>query len=306
MIHILLLILKVIGIVLPAVLMLAAFILFFPVSYKITGFLEEKDYNIKVKAIWLFGIVRFGFLKNNLKEKYSLRILGIPVLKYPKKEKNVSFEDGETEKYDESKQNDATLKAIDENGEVNQNFEEKKYDAGNVQHDKETTEHNQHRAIHECEKNKVEKSNFIKKIKTLFEKVINTVKAVLKNIKDTKDKIIEIKKFITANTTKEAYRYGKRIIIKIIKHILPYKVSGNVHFGFETPDMTGKTLGYIAIAFGTFNISPKHIKIAPDFENKVLDGNIKIKGRIFLGVIGIYLLKLYMKKEIRSIIKKMK
>ena len=88
MIHILLLILKIIGIVLLVILSLALLILFFPVTYRVKGELGQKDYCVKVTAGWLFGIIHFGLLKDKTTEKYALRVFGIPVKKYPKKEKH--------------------------------------------------------------------------------------------------------------------------------------------------------------------------------------------------------------------------
>ena len=60
-------------------------------------------------------------------------------------------------------------------------------------------------------------------------------------------KIKEMKNFISANTTKEAYRYGKRMIIKLLRHIFPRRIKAELHFGFEQPDATGKMLGYMGM-----------------------------------------------------------
>ena len=135
-------------------------------------------------------------------------------------------------------------------------------------------------------------------------KIREKVKSILKDIKGAYNKIQEIKTFITADTTKKAYHYGKKIIIKLLRHILPKKIRGDIEFGFERPDMTGRVLGYIAMTFGTFNINPKHIAIHPDFENQVFRGNIKMKGHFLFGKTIYLILRLYCNKEINEIIKK--
>lgn len=314
MIHILLLILKIIGIVLLVILSLALLILFFPVTYRVKGELGQKDYCVKVTAGWLFGIIHFGLLKDKTTEKYALRVFGIPVKKYPKKEKHKKQKAYKEQKksHEEAKARiskqperdfasdtgtEKTTGTADYENGLMTDSSEKDYTG------REETSENSKDA--EEKKKIIDKiTGFIKKVTRFFKKAAFKVKCLLKNIEETKDKIIEIKKFISANTTKEACRYTKKIAIKILKYIFPKKIRGNIHFGFETPDLTGKTLGYIAIGFSNFHINPEHIKIEPDFEHKVLEGNIKIKGRIMTGVIGIYLLKLYTNKEIRSIINK--
>lgn len=314
MIHILLLILKIIGIVLLVVLSLALLILFFPVTYKVVGKLEQKDYHLKVAAGWLFGIIYFGMLKDKNIEKYALRVFGIPVKKYPKKAKYKKEKQNKKQKKSHKEMKDEISKQPEKNFKADTETEKTPVTVGyenQMPEDSSVKERAGREETGEKSKDTEKKKNiahkvtdFIKKVIQFFKKAIFKGKLLSKNIEETKEKIIEIKKFVSANTTKEAYKYAKKIFIKILKHILPKKIRGNIHFGFETPDLTGKTLGYIAIGFSNFHINPKHINIEPDFENRVLEGNIKIKGRIMIGVIGIYLLKLYMKKEIRSIINK--
>lgn len=230
MIHILLLILKIIGITLLVLLALVLLLLFYPVMYSGKAEIDKKNINAKVKFQWLFHIIHLGIMVENKDTKYALRILGIPVMRSGQRKKK------------------------------------KKKESENKDKPKD------------------------KPKKKLTEK-----------IKSAYNRFKEIKSIATANTTKEAYNYGKRIIIKLVRHIFPKKIKADMTLGFEEPHLTGEMLGVIAIALTTLHINPNKLLIVPDFEKEIFEGEVKFRGHFLLGVVGIYILKIYMKKEIYDI-----
>ena len=56
-----------------------------------------------------------------------------------------------------------------------------------------------------------------------------------KNKKNSIDEIINqiktVKQFITSKTTKEAYAYGKKMVLKLLKHLSPNRIKGNLYMG---------------------------------------------------------------------------
>ena len=144
----------------------------------------------------------------------------------------------------------------------------------------------------------------IKDIKGFIFSVRKNIKNIYSKFKEKCAKIRAIKAFINSPTTKKAFKFGKEIIIKTLRHIFPKKIKGNIEIGFESPDLTGKTLGYIAMGYSVFNVNPKKIKITPDFQNEIFNGNVKLSGHIMLGVVLYYGLRFYFNKEIHRIIKK--
>ena len=308
MIHILLLILKIIGIILLVILCLALLILFFPITY--VGNINVKNKSIcgKIRAGWLFHIVHFGMKFEQTDVSYALRVLGIPVVSSKKRQKEDASEKKDTEinvikeKKKHTDVEDERQTVVNEEHaskqDSNTDDEISQEDALNVSDSKRT------KKTGTDQEEEAVKKKIIDKIKEFLKKIKRKVSNILKNIKGYCEKAKEIKNFITANTTKEAYHYGKKIIMKLAKHILPKKIRGYVRFGFEEPHLTGQTLGYIAMGFSMFHINLKHMVVEPDFENCVLDGNIRFRGRVLLGVAGLYILKLYFKKEIKEIIKK--
>lgn len=302
MVHILLLILKIIGITLLVVLGILLLILLFPVTYKISGQLDEKDYSLKIKAGWLFSLLHFSLnveKKQDMKMKF--RILGIPVNIFNREKKQ------KKKHKKEEKEGVASEKAAEEL--PKQNITENK----RITDDEEQENANIRKEEISPKEEKRESSDngFLNKIKKLFLRIKNTIKRIIANIKKTAndiqgmiDKVKHFKKVITSSVTKKAYRYAKKILNKLFKHIMPGKIKADINFGFEEPDLTGKTLGYIAVTASAFNVNMKRINIVPDFEKSVLKGRICMKGHIVVGIVLIYLMKLYFNKEIHYLVKK--
>lgn len=302
MVHILLLILKIIGIILLTALALCLLVLFFPVTYRGKGEFHGKVYCIDLKCGWLFHLLHFGGRFSNEKNIAKIRILGIPI--------NLLKDKSESEKKRNSKKNkEKHKKRKKEKTSVEEKISEKQVGEeyrGEKHTNQPLNEHSENRS----ERKKGGKTftdkikNFCRTILRFVKKIKETVKKAVKDIKGAYNKAKEIKAFITANTTKEAYRYGKRIVFKVLKHIFPRKIKAKLHFGFEQPDVTGKTLGYIAMILSTFHINAKRISVVPDFDKKVIEGNINIKGHFFVGILLIDGLRFYFKKEIHDIIKR--
>lgn len=311
MIHILLMILKIIGIILLAILALCLLVLFFPVTYQIRGQLNENSYRIFVKGGWLFHLIHFGGKFTNQEYKARIWILGIPInLLKEKKENSKPNKSVKKKKNSEGKIKKETLpekKHSEENTlkEKPAQTQQKKKDNQKEQYLEQKKEMDKPDESLEGRKKFFDRlKEFFGKIYQWIEKIGTFLKKSFSNIKATYNKAKEFKAFITANTTKEAYRYGKRIVLKVIKHIFPNKIRADIQLGFEEPDITGKVLGYIAMLFAVFHINPKKVSIEPYFDKNVIKGNIKMKGHFLIGVLLIYVLKFYFKKEIHDIIKK--
>ena len=316
MVHILLLILKIIGMILLVVLGIALLLLIVPVRYKGRGEFEQKSAKIKITAHWLFHIIYFSFSYENRQQKYSLRVLGIPI--------PLSFK--EKKDRDRKKVSHRPERRTEKKGKEHQTKKEKRAAAKDTEGVKTETAKN---IISDTPKNinpeaaenintkRIEPDKSIPKkkwqtglqkifnrIKAFWNKIISVIKRILENVKDSYHKTGEIKKITLDEATKEAYGYGKDILFRLIRHVKPRNIRANIRLGFAYPDVTGKTLGYLAMAYAAFGINPKKIQILPDFENKIFEGNIRMKGRFMIGVVLIHVLRLYLKKEIRDFIDK--
>ena len=77
----------------------------------------------------------------------------------------------------------------------------------------------------------------------------------------------------------------------------------NGRFGFESPDTTGKMYGYYCMAIPTIG---EYIRIEPEFEEKILEADCVIKGKITIFVILINGLKIYFDKRLQKLITKLR
>lgn len=109
-------------------------------------------------------------------------------------------------------------------------------------------------------------------------------------------KIRRLQKFWNLSCTVKTREYLKKYIPRTLKHILPRKVKGYVHYGMDEPYKTGQVTGYLSLLPFVYQ---KGLSMQPDFEQKVLELDVKLKGRIQLG----YLLRIVLNRNIWRTIK---
>ena len=107
--------------------------------------------------------------------------------------------------------------------------------------------------------------------------------------------------FIRDEENKKAFRLAKRQIFALIRHVLPQKLEGKIHFGFGDPYTTGQVLTWISPFYGLYG---RHVQVCPDFIEPCLDGELKLKGRIRLGTLIFLAFRMFQNKQIRLWVKK--
>ena len=141
--------------------------------------------------------------------------------------------------------------------------------------------------------------NFIPNLKARFRKIKYTILEICGRIRNVKENIGYYRKVLKEAETKAALTAGKGEIWKILKHIRPQKMKGYVHFGLGDPANTGIALGAASIFYSLYR---DNIKILPDFEQAVLEGELYLKGRVRMIVLLLSLFRLYRDKNIRMTI----
>ncbi len=63
-------------------------------------------------------------------------------------------------------------------------------------------------------------------------------------------------------------------------------------------------LGVIAVVCTALKLNMDNFQIEPDFENKKFNGIIRAWGHFSIGVVGVYILQIYMKDEVHAVIDK--
>lgn len=133
---------------------------------------------------------------------------------------------------------------------------------------------------------------FFGRVISLIKKVVNVLSKlspanIIDKLQTKKAKIDKkvnrIKKFWNLSCTVKTRAYLKKYIKSVFKHILPRKVRGSIHYGFDEPYKTGQITGYLSLMPFMYQ---KHLSVQPDFYNKIIEADLKLKGKIRLGYLA--------------------
>lgn len=129
-----------------------------------------------------------------------------------------------------------------------------------------------------------------KKIKEICGKIRLTIKQMY-------DKMDWWKTFLQKESTQKAIRFlfgeGKALL----KHILPRKLRGRVWYGLEDPALTGQILAAFSVCYPYFQ---DDLEIVPFFDRTILEGELKISGRIVVGYLVWHAIKIICNEETRK------
>lgn len=324
MLHIIFLILKIIGVILLAILglivLLLCVLLFVAVKYegqgKCSGSLQSLAAEFKFH--WFFHLVRGHVIYQNEKLFYQIKVAW-KILASSEQEESFGNEETEPERetvvtaHSIPETSDTTQAEADMEAEqpdiIQTNAEEEVPDIAQtdaeaevpdiVQTDAEseipdTVPHDTETAGNDKNKRQREKitdriSRFFRRIKYTFQKICDKIK----KLTETKDKFVD---FITDETHKNAWTRVRKEIKRLFWRLNPKQLELDLHFGFEDPSITGKTLAVFGILYP---ITTDHVQLRPDFEQKILEGEGRIKGRIRVAYFVSTMLHLLLDKHVR-------
>ncbi len=100
---------------------------------------------------------------------------------------------------------------------------------------------------------------------------------IKEKLQKLKDEVVFYKELWEDGNTKPFVKDALARLLHVIKNLLPRKVTGKLLFGAETPDVTGKVYGGYCVVRSLY---PKRffLELTPDFERKVLEGELMVKG----------------------------
>lgn len=280
-----LLILKIIGIILAALLGTVVLgillVLFCPFRYRIWGSYHEKP-DISIRVAWLMCIFQFRMDITDTQQMY-LRIFGF--------RKNLSREEEETNESEESsglEEESETTNTV-ENAFDKKRIETNRSDAATVEENSGEEEFRnkedpkdsiETKSTDVSRKTPEKRISISQKVKRIWEKI----KRALFNIKET---AVKIKKLYMDPRNKLAFTKLKQSVAKFFRVLHPKKFQLKLKFSTGSPDTTGQLLGVIAM----FPIGYRNgWNIVPDFTADAFyaDAEFDVRGR----VLGISLIKL--------------
>ena len=118
-------------------------------------------------------------------------------------------------------------------------------------------------------------------------------------LKEKKERLIA---FINDPVNRRTYHLLKRQLKRLGRHLLPRKISGQVCFGFEDPAKTGQVLTYISPFYAWY---AKGLEVKPVFGESVMEGEIKLRGRIRIGTVIVLAVRMLFDKNFRALMKKL-
>lgn len=165
---------------------------------------------------------------------------------------------------------------------------------------------------------KEKRTGFAAKIREKFAQLIKKLRALFTCIRELQGKIGKLadgilKKKISLEKTwnsismfwhdeqnQKAFRLIRKRIGKLVRYVLPRKLSGRIHFGFDDPYDTGQVLTAVSPFYGFY---AKTLTLEPDFTGTALDGEIHLKGRIALWYPLWTAARLFISKDFRRLLR---
>lgn len=309
MLHIILEILKWIGIVLLAVLSLILLcllaVLFVPVRYKVKGQYEsEADADVTVS--WLFHLIHLN-IRFRQKLSWQVRIFGILFMgsekqkkakkqkKVKEQEKNRSCEENHSHEENQTSQEEMIPEKMISEKTISEEIPISQPESETMETD---------------EKAEKKKMNPIKKIFFFIRDLSGKIIAMMRNIRYTIKRFCDRIKHILNHITyyhdvimgeegQEAVRLIKTELGKLLSHIAPKKCRIAVTFGFEDPATTGQIMAVLGVFYPIWSYD---ISIHPDFENTGISGNVYVRGRIRLFTLLKIAWKVYFNKNLKRVL----
>ena len=308
--HIVLLILKILGILLLVILglllLILCTVLFVPVRYRIQGLWKEERW-IRVQVSWLFSLVLFrgGYdMKKGLTG--SLRVLWFRLWKMEEETQEQETEKTETEKEkkkpeqirEEERTEDQKIEdqkiEDQEKGELVQAMEvstdeDEKKTHDNPQGDqslkrpekKENSKSFEKKPHNPDPESYLSLSQRIKaiwiRILMFFQKLKFSFLHFCDKLKDIKTFIQEKKEWLEDEKNQESFRLLFKQFKKLLSHVWPCRGKGTVTFGLEDPYYTGQILEGASLLYPFFY---KRLTLQPVFDEKCLEAELDYRGRV--------------------------
>ena len=308
MIHVLLTVLKIILIILASViglvLLVLLLLLFVPFRYSI-NVQKGGTVTARVKVTWLLHFLSVPVVYDGGLD-VRVRILGATIKKIPgggtdsveglpdaaeKSGESAGESAGKEEKKEKKEKNRGRAKPEDAEDKGKAVVEEES-----------STDKAREESAGEAEATEQGKPSVTAGVKGVFEGVRSKVKDIRDKVRGIFSKIRDIKNLVLDERTKQALKLVLSQAGYLLKKLMPKKVSGRVHFGFEDPSKTGEVLAGLGMAYPVVADS---LEVVPDFEEEVIEGEVGLEGYFRLITIVVIAFRLVKDKNARYVFKKL-
>ncbi|MGN9011331.1 DUF2953 domain-containing protein [Oliverpabstia intestinalis] len=338
--YVILTILKILGIILLVLLVIVFSVLFVPVRYRLEGEKSSPGWseaNGKVKVSWLLHLLHLRIQYQEKELDWECYLFGVPLKKAgaavrewkkKRRKKKVQEQKERRKKAVQQKNEPEKRTAAKKKGQEKPlQIEEKTRTAAkeqkstekqtNPEKSKTTAPEAKKTEIETAERKQQEKEKVSDKLSRFWnrcKKIVGSIlefpgklKKKLTNIRLTfrgfYDKIKQWRTLWNEESTLAALHFLTEKGRKLIRHVLPRKIRGSITFGCEDPALTGQILGAVAIAYPLYG---KGVAVYPRFEEKILEGQLQMKGRIVVACLLWQAWKIYRNPDVRKTLKKIR
>lgn len=337
--YVILTILKILGIILLVLLVIVFSVLFVPVRYRLEGEKSSPGWseaNGKVKVSWVLHLIHLRIQYQEKELDWECYLFGVPLKKAgaavrewkkKRRKKKVQEQKERRKKAVQQKNEPEKRTAAKKKGQEKPlQIEEKTRTAAKEQKstEKQTNPEKSKTApeakkteIETTERKQQEKEKVSDKLSRFWnrcKKIVGSIlefpgklKKKLTNIRLTfrgfYDKIKQWRTLWNEESTLAALHFLTEKGRKLIRHVLPRKIRGSITFGCEDPALTGQILGAVAIAYPLYG---KGVAVYPRFEEKILEGQLQMKGRIVVACLLWQAWKIYRNPDVRKTLKKIR
>lgn len=120
--------------------------------------------------------------------------------------------------------------------------------------------------------------------------LLETVKSVCDKIRGIWENISYYVQLLQEDGTRLLLSDAMKALLRILKSLRPRRIRADIRFGTGAPDTTGYAYGAYCILSSAWGPG---LLVTPDFEEKVLEGELDLSGRVALWVLLLNGLKMY-------------
>lgn len=302
--HVILQILAVIGIVLLVLLALLILtvlaVLFVPIRYRASGEKEADRIEGVAAVSFLYPFLSFKWQRAGNENRWALRLLGIKLKGSPKVDKGKTTEPEKTEKgkvaepekTDKGKAEE-TVQAAKPEKAAEPVKDEKQPATPSVQNAEAED------AARQAEETGTQETDRVSSEK----KARFTISGLCDKMEKIRDNVEYYKERLTAEENRLFLKRTKERIFAVLKSIKPKVLTARVVCGTGSPDTTG----YVCAVYGMlYPVIEDRISFTADFENKVLDGELSVKGKVRVVTLVRHGIKILLDKQLKVFLKEMK
>lgn len=304
-------ILSILGIILLSLLALvltaALLVLFWPVSYRGAGTAKTGEYRACFRFRWLFGLVRGTY---TYPEDGKLRIKALWITVY---ESGGNEKSGETPKDSlkepaETRDSQAAMpQTQDAQAAAPETHDLQEAPPEQDSQEKTSPEQNPLETASQAQnspKEQLSAGNAAKEKGSQEQESEGTVPEK-KDLKKLKGQLLSYLDILRNKDNQELIQYGLERLGKIIRHIRPRYLRVQALAGLGEPDLTGYAYG-IYCAVRPFLGKKCQVKITPDFERRILEGEAALRGRIMAATILYHVCSVLFDRRLRQMIDQLK